>query len=111
MEKEPQPTEQVLSGSDSDLNHTHSSPEIDLEKDGQLEGYTLNADAVDGSKNYRLAKDGHTILIPQPSDDPKDPLNWSWGRKHLIVFIISFCAFIPDYAGATGGVVLLTQSK
>lgn len=34
----------------------------------------------------KLAKDGFTILIPQPSDDPDDPLNWSWTKKHVRVY-------------------------
>jgi hypothetical protein len=29
------------------------------------------------SANIKTAKDGHTILIPQPSEDLSDPLNWS----------------------------------
>lgn len=24
----------------------------------------------------KLAADGKTVLVPQPSDDPRDPLNW-----------------------------------
>ncbi|OAL34770.1 hypothetical protein AYO20_05965 [Fonsecaea nubica] len=32
-------------------------------------------------------------LIPAPSDDPRDPLNWSQGRKLLTLFIVSFAGF------------------
>ena len=34
-----------------------------------------------------LKKDGDTILIPQPTDNPNDPLNWSplWKNSTLIV--------------------------
>ncbi|KZS89859.1 MFS general substrate transporter [Sistotremastrum niveocremeum HHB9708] len=58
----------------------------------------------------KLAKDGHTILIPQPSDDPNDPLNWSLSRKFVILFVISATAFLPDYGSATGAVTLLQQA-
>ena len=51
-----------------------------------------------------------TILLPQPSNDPHDPLNWSWTRKHLILIIISMTAFLPDYGSATGAVTLLPQA-
>lgn len=84
---------------------------LDLEKNGERAGYALDANAISDNSVYQLAKDGHTVLIPQPSDDPHDPLNWTWRKKHLIVFVISVCAFLPDYGSATGGVVLLTQSK
>ncbi|OBT46493.1 hypothetical protein VE00_03319 [Pseudogymnoascus sp. WSF 3629] len=33
-------------------------------------------------------KDSHIILVPQPSDDPNDPLNWSATRKFIIVLIV-----------------------
>lgn len=33
-------------------------------------------------------KDSHIILVPQPSDDPNDPLNWSDTRKLIIVLIV-----------------------
>ena len=57
-----------------------------------------------------LAKDGHTVLLPQPSSDPNDPLNWSTFKKHLILIIISCTALLPDYGSATGAVTLLQQS-
>ncbi|KAJ7660368.1 MFS general substrate transporter [Mycena polygramma] len=40
-------------------------------------------------------------LIPQPSDDPEDPLNWSRGEKYLIVAIASFVAFLGPFALAS----------
>jgi hypothetical protein len=33
-------------------------------------------------------------LEPQPTDDPRDPLNWSMGKKILTLGIISFAALI-----------------
>jgi len=41
------------------------------------EGYKLDAGLYD-NQNLKLAADGHTVLIPQPSDSPEDPLNWPW---------------------------------
>lgn len=75
-----------------------------------LEGYVADT-ADERFANVKTASDGHTILIPQPSDDPSDHLNWSPVRKHVILFIISFAAFLPDYGSATGAVTLLPQAQ
>ncbi|KAF2993748.1 hypothetical protein E8E13_001001 [Curvularia kusanoi] len=74
-----------------------------------VEGYVTDI-TDERSANVRTAMDGHTILIPQPSDDPRDPLNWSSVRKHVILFIVGFAAFLPDYGSATGAVTLLPQA-
>lgn len=77
------------------------------------DGYVIDAENSDGSPSdtgVKLAADGHTRLIPQPSDDPKDPLNWSWRKKHTILFIIAAAAFLPDYGSATGAVTLIPQA-
>lgn len=58
----------------------------------------------------KLAADGHTRLIPQPSDDPNDPLNWSWRKKHMILFVVAAAAFLPDYSSASGAVTLGLQA-
>lgn len=74
--------------------HTVSEPIENLHEYNESEGYVIDAEyRSDGNK---LAADGHTRLIPQPSDDPNDPLNWSWTRKHIVLFIVSFAALLPD---------------
>ncbi|KAL9623395.1 MAG: hypothetical protein Q9160_002288 [Pyrenula sp. 1 TL-2023] len=83
----------------------------DLHEFSEREGYVLEADAVGDAAGLKVAKDGHTILIPQPSDSPKDPLNWSSFKKHLVLMIVSFAAFLPDYGSATGAVTLLPQAE
>jgi hypothetical protein len=89
--------------------HTTAHGNTTLHEYAESEGYVVDGD--DGSLGgFKLAKDGKTRLIPQPSDDPKDPLNWSWSRKHLILFIVSWTAFLPDYSSATGAVTLLAQA-
>lgn len=80
----------------------------DLHEFNEREGYVVT-DA--GHTELKRAPDGKTILLPQPSDDPNDPLNWSWFRKHLILIIISMTAFLPDYGSATGAVTLLPQAE
>jgi hypothetical protein len=75
----------------------------------ESEGYIADVDEAHRGI-LKLARDGHTVLIPQPSDSPADPLNWSPIKKHVILFIISFAAFLPDYGSATGAVTLLPQA-
>ena len=29
-------------------------------------------------------KNAHLVLVPQPSDDPNDPLNWPQWQKHTV---------------------------
>ena len=42
-----------------------------------------------------------TVLVPQPSDNPNDPLNFSQTKKNLILLVISISAFMGDFqAGA-----------
>jgi len=53
-----------------------------------------------GEKDIRLgdlktAADGITVLVPQPSDDSHDPLNWSWLKKHTV-----FLALLPGCLGS-----------
>ncbi|KAI9705223.1 MAG: hypothetical protein M1820_005370 [Bogoriella megaspora] len=92
-----------------------SEEKLDLEAIGEREGYIVDLKLIDKEdsryQNLKLAPDGHTVLIPQPSDDANDPLNWSWRKKHIILFVISATAFLPDYGSATGAVTLLPQSK
>jgi hypothetical protein len=77
----------------------------------ETEGYVVDVEAGSADGQVKLAKDGRTRLIPEPSDDPNDPLNWTWSRKHLILFIISLAAFLPDYGSATGAVTQLVQAQ
>lgn len=73
------------------------------------EGYII--DSSEGGAGVKLAEDGRTRLIPQPSDDPRDPLNWSWRKKHAILFIVAAAAFLPDYGSAQGAVLLQAQAE
>lgn len=78
----------------------------------ESEGYVIDVESADAAnaRGLKLARDGHTVLIPQPSDDVNDPLNWTWAKKHLILFVVSFASFLPDYGSATGAVTLIPQA-
>ena len=62
-------------------------------------------------RNLKTTADGKTILIPQPSTDPHDPLNWSFLKKHIILAVITVATFVPDFGSSMGVITLLPQSK
>ena len=82
---------------------------VDLDELGRKEGYLLDSAYAQGE--LKTTHDGRTILIPQPSDDKNDPLNWSQTKKNVILFVIAATALIPDYGSATGAVTLLPQAE
>ncbi|KAB2577920.1 putative MFS-type transporter [Lasiodiplodia theobromae] len=65
---------------------------------------------VDSSvpSNVKTTADGSTVLIPQPSDDPDDPLNWSWKKKHIVFGALMLPSFLTDF-GVTYGAVIFEQ--
>ncbi|KAK6383156.1 hypothetical protein LTR65_010393 [Meristemomyces frigidus] len=46
--------------------------------------------------NVKYSKDGTTILVPQPSDDPRDPLNWPLWRRDLTTGILCLLSVIAS---------------
>lgn len=107
IEKGPLSPAQHTSRSFSDAGK--DSDPIDLEQLGEREGYVLDTSLAQ-HEGLKTTTDGKTVLIPQPSESPNDPLNWSSFRKHLILIIISAAAFLPDYGSATGAVTLIPQA-
>ena len=79
------------------------------------------------SQDLKLARDGKTVLIPQPSDDPEgrsatricpphftdlfpDPLNWSWAKKHMVLLSLLMAALLTDFGMTYGSVVFEAQA-
>ncbi|KAL9049415.1 MAG: hypothetical protein Q9162_007225 [Coniocarpon cinnabarinum] len=50
--------------------------------------------SIDDIDAKNLKTENGIVLVPQPTDDPKDPLNWSALRKNITFAIISFNAFV-----------------
>jgi hypothetical protein len=69
------------------------------------EGFSSDEEA-NGSRSGLKAYDNDKILVPQPSDDPSDPLNWSWLKKHTV-----FLALIPGcfLTGMSNAPIILAQ--
>ncbi|KAJ5093761.1 major facilitator superfamily domain-containing protein [Penicillium angulare] len=58
----------------------------------QLESEVLDTKSP-GSHEYDLKHRNSIVLVPQPSDDPNDPLNWPQHKKYTILAILSVTAF------------------
>ena len=51
---------------------------------------------IPGERDVKLAKDGRTVLIPQPSDDPFDVLNWKTGKKLRVLTSLIFASLVKS---------------
>lgn len=65
-----------------------------------LDEVETSLDTVAVALKHGTGRNAHIVLVPQPSDDPNDPLNWSQGKKLLCFAITSFGALL--YAGTIG---------
>ena len=105
------------------LNSSHGSAEI-VESKGNVvertvpavdeeleanEGYVLDASKYEGG-NVKTAADGCTVLIPQPSDDPEDPLNWTQAKKRTVLIVIATISFLAEFGSAMGIPAIIPQS-
>jgi len=88
---------------------------VDLERLGEEQGYALDETVL--KQHLGLSPDAvlkkspkGVVLIPQPSDDPRDPLNWSVWKKRSILIMLALASFTCDYSAATGASALLAQA-
>ena len=61
--------------------------------------------------HLKLAGDGKTLLIPQPSDDPQDPYNWSTTKKNLafLPLIVASLVSTRYYRWSDPGLILIAH--
>jgi hypothetical protein len=83
----------------------------DLEKNANIDGIYLVSELSNVGLRLKTAKDGKTILIPQPSEDPNDPLNWSWLRKHKVLLILLLPSLLTDWGMTWGTTLFEAQAK
>ncbi|RMZ75251.1 hypothetical protein DV738_g5580, partial [Chaetothyriales sp. CBS 135597] len=89
---------------------------VDLDRVGEAEGYFLDEARL--RQKLGLAPDAELkkspkgdLLIPQPTDDSQDPLNWSPWKKGVIMLVLTVNACTADYSAATGSSALLPQAE
>ncbi|RDW77118.1 transmembrane transport [Coleophoma cylindrospora] len=58
-----------------------------------------------------IKKIGGVVLVPQPSDSPNDPLNWSGARKDVIMVLLAFTSGVTTSLGPmiNPGLVVIAQ--
>jgi hypothetical protein len=96
--------------------HPHSQTQIreqEIGQDGDIILLDTGAAHLEKAQygDVKLAPDGHTVLVPQPSSDPNDPLNWSWTRKHLMLAVVSTTAFLGDFGSGAGIPLIVLQGQ
>jgi hypothetical protein len=64
----------------------------------------------DTSGELKTTKNGTTVLIPQPSDDPEDPLNWSWLKKNAVFMSLLPGCFLTDWVITWGTTLFELQA-
>ncbi|KAF2429212.1 MFS general substrate transporter [Tothia fuscella] len=79
-----------------------------VRQDGQPHG--SEDDSNVSSAGLKTTKNGSTVLIPQPSDDPHDPLNWSWMKKHTVFLTLLPGCFLTDWVITWGSVLFEQQA-
>jgi hypothetical protein len=57
----------------------------------------LDSDSGSDISELKTTRDGSIVLIPQPSGDPQDPLNWSFGKKAAVFACIIPGCFLTDW--------------
>ncbi|RDW88533.1 MFS general substrate transporter-23 [Coleophoma cylindrospora] len=111
-------TEKTIDGQRStDLhNVSHSWPSLEPVKTAatyeQIDGrHVVKRVVTLGSIQHRNQHTGEIILIPTPSNDPNDPLNWRQGQKYYSAFIICLAMLMCNFlaAGPTIAIVQTAQ--
>jgi hypothetical protein len=49
-------------------------------------------------------------ILPRPSNDPNDPLNWTWTQKHVVLLLVAVMAFQTPFDAASPASGFLEQA-
>lgn len=79
----------------SDMEKSTGVTEIHVGRSDRYESVAgdLQVLKISDSDDIKLAEDGKTVLIPQPSDDPEDPLRWP-KMKNLVLLSLVFASLV-----------------
>jgi hypothetical protein len=67
-----------------------------------IEKGSIDGDPTGGEPKLKFDSKG-LPLVPQPSDDPNDPLNWPTRKKMPIVAMMATIAFFATFSVAVIG--------
>ncbi|KAI9642425.1 hypothetical protein NHQ30_009230 [Ciborinia camelliae] len=90
-----------------------ASPEVKESNIVSSDSEVNSKQGDDGSQHSPIVKKGQdgVVLIPHPSDDPRDPLNWPLSKKLKILAVISFATFAGFSACLAGQLQVVPQAK
>lgn len=77
----------------------------------QLSKYDMEKVDTHTLDHLKKTRDGRTILIPQPTDDPLQSLNWSWRKKHIVLAVLTYCTLMTDMTSAWAIPLVITQAE
>ncbi|EPS31991.1 hypothetical protein PDE_06950 [Penicillium oxalicum 114-2] len=66
---------------------------------------------VEGTLAEAALPDAHLVLIPRPSDHPRDPLNWPLRRKYIILGVLCLASFSGAVASLSAQLNLEDQAE
>lgn len=87
-----------------------ASPEDSPTIPGEKSDVVVRRDAANPDDGTSQASSEGVCLIPEPSSDPNDPLNWSWKRKSLVAMVVYICVFTGFCAPFNGQIQLVQQA-
>lgn len=71
---------------------------------------TIQLVDIEGKLDVRHEEGDDIVLVPQPTDDPEDPLNWSKWRKRKVALCLMLAVFSADILStALSGVLLVIE--
>ncbi|OCL10283.1 MFS general substrate transporter [Glonium stellatum] len=71
-----------------------------------------SSEDAEGSNEFQVQERSMKIrLLPHPTDDPRDPLNWTTRKKVRVLAVICFAVFSGIAAPLTGQLNLMQQAK
>ncbi|KAG6829772.1 hypothetical protein H0H92_003562 [Tricholoma furcatifolium] len=87
----------------SDLGIVRGQPEqVNLKiTTGAGAGVGVGSDLTELKRG--TGRNAHVVLVPQPSDDPRDPLNWPQWKKELCFWTLAFAASLDGAVGPMVG--------
>ena len=65
-----------------------------------LNEQSAHSEELTAGLKHGTGRHAHVVLVPQPSDDPNDPLNWTFAKKLTIIIIVGFGSIL--YASTVG---------
>ena len=88
-----------------------SSDEPEMKAETYDAGYAIESQHPSRAEQNSSKTGRGTPLIPTPTNDRLDPLNWNTSKKNVILAVISIITFLPDFGSSAGIPAFIPQAK